>query len=505
MLSIYLPIFLIVAFYSLYYYFSRNFNYWKKKNVPGPKPTPFYGNLKQTALRKKNISVAFEEFYNAYPKEKYVGLYRMTTPCLLIRDLDIIKQIMIKDFDLFQDRGLEFSKSGLGQNLFHADGDTWSALRTRFTPVYTSGNLKNMFPLISSRANVFINHLVNKCKDPTELEMHGLVQKYTVSTIFACAFGVDIDYFHSDLDDGLKAVDKMVLTPTYANEFDMMYPGILRKLNVSIFPAKAIEFFENLVSNIITQRNGKPSGRGDFMDLVLQLRQKGEVQSTRGIEGTERKMLEITDDIIAGQAFVFYVGGYETSATTVAILMYYLAMYPEVQEKIIEEVDRVTAEHGGEITYDCLQDMKYLEKAFKETLRINPIVDPLQRQAKVNYKVPGTDLVIEKGQVIFVSARGIQRDEKYYPKPEVFDPSRFDSEIEGARHSCAYLPFGTGPRNCIGMRFGIIQSRMGVAKILSKFRVEACSKTELKIEPNRIISGPENGIHVRLVPRKSSN
>lgn len=93
----------------LYLYFTRHFNYWKKRNVPGPKPVPLFGNLMESALRKKNIGIVFKELYENFPNEKVVGIYRMTTPCLLIRDLDVIKNIMIKDFDVFVDRGVELS------------------------------------------------------------------------------------------------------------------------------------------------------------------------------------------------------------------------------------------------------------------------------------------------------------------------------------------------------------------------------------------------------------
>ncbi|XP_013140304.1 PREDICTED: cytochrome P450 6B2-like, partial [Papilio polytes] len=180
---------------SLYYYFTRTFIYWKERNIPGPKPLPFFGNIKDSALRSKHLTSVLQDIYNAYPNEKAVGVFRMTTPCLLLRDLDLIKQIMIKDFDQFVDRGLSFtaglnnaswigrslqsrnkttcwlitnrclnntgycilrpavSKEGLGFNLFHADTDTWKVLRNRFTPLFTSGKLKNMFYLMTEQGD----------------------------------------------------------------------------------------------------------------------------------------------------------------------------------------------------------------------------------------------------------------------------------------------------------------------------------------------------------------
>ncbi|KPJ21677.1 Cytochrome P450 6B1 [Papilio machaon] len=94
--------------------------------------------------------------------------------------------------------------------------------------------------------------------------------------------------------------------------------------------------------------------------------------------------------------------------------------------------------------------MTYLQQVFDETLRKYPIVDPLQRNAQTDCIIPGTNVTIKKGQTVLVNVLGIHYDPKYYPNPEKFDPERFSPENEKDRHSCAYLPFGTGPRNCIG-------------------------------------------------------
>ena len=447
MTLIYYPIVLLVIVYALYYYFTRTFNYWKSRNVPGPEPTVFFGNMKESALRRKNKGVEMQEIYDMYPNEKVVGIYRMTTPCLLIRDLEILKHIFVKDFEIFTDRGVEFSKQGLGQNLFHADGETWAALRNRFTPIFTSGKLKNMYYLMHQGADQFVDLVSKECESKKEFEIHSLLQTYTLSTISACAFGINYDSL-KDKMDALKLVDKFISEPSYANELDMMYPGLLASLNLSIIPSPIQKFFKNLVDNIIAQRNGKSSGRHDFMDLILELREMGEVNFSK--HGKNVANVEITDDVMAAQAFVFYMAGYETSATTMAYLMYQLALNPDIQNKLVVEIEEVIKAHNGEVTYDTIKDMKYMNKVFDETLRMYSIVEPLQRKAAIDYKVPGTDLVIEKNTTVLISPRGIQYDEKYYPKPEVFNPDRFDPEEVGKRHPCAYLPFGVGQRNCIG-------------------------------------------------------
>ncbi|KOB71358.1 Cytochrome P450 Cyp6b29 [Operophtera brumata] len=499
-------IYLFIAFatlaYALYLYFTRTFNHWKSRGIIGPEPLPFFGNLKETALRRKNITDVYKKFYDEFPNEKVVGMYRMTTPSLVLRDLDAIKNVMIKDFDVFVDRGVEFSKEGLGSNLFHSDGDTWRVLRNRFTPLFTSGKLKNMLHLMTERGESFLEYVGKVCGQQPDHEVHQLVQKYTMSTISACAFGLDIDTIHDQIDT-LKRIDELIFNSNYFEELDILYPGILKKLNTSLFPAFVTNFFYDLVNKVITERNGVAGNRKDFMDLILEMRQQGEVYGTKRNVDNKQLSVELTDDVIAAQAFVFYAAGYETSATTMCFLLYELAKNPDIQEKLHTEIIEVLKRHEGNMTYETLQDMTYMDKVFDETLRMYPIVDPVQRNALIDYKVPGTDIVIEKGTTVFVSISGIHHDAKYYPNPEKFDPERFSAENSRDRNYCAYMPFGVGPRNCIGMRFAKVQSRVCISKLLSKFRVEMSKNTpaQVKMNPKRNLMGPNGGIPLRIVKR----
>ncbi|XP_059061356.1 cytochrome P450 6B5-like [Achroia grisella] len=502
----YITLVIIAVIYSLYYYFTRTFKYWKDRDVSGPEPIPFFGNIKQSALRRQHGGEITTSIYHQYPNDKVVGIFRMTTPSLLIRDLDLIKQVMIKDFDEFSDRGIEFSKEGLGANLFHADTETWRVLRQRFTPLFTSGKLKNMMHLMVERGDQFIKYVEHIISNQAEHKIHNLIQRYTLATIAACAFGIDID----DLTDKnpiiktLHRIDREIFTQTFATEIDLMYPGLFKKLNMSIFPKYVSDFFTKLTRSVISERQGKPTNRRDFMDLILELREKKEIQYMKRNESDKESYLEMSEDIITAQSFIFFGAGYETSATTMSFLLYLLAKNPHIQEKLLEEIDKTLENHDGELTYDTIKDMTYLNKVFDETLRLFPLVEPLQRNAIVDYKIPGTDVVVRKNQMVLVSARGIHHDPKYYPNPEVFDPERFSPDVAAARHPCAYMPFGVGPRNCIGMRFAKMQSRICIIKLLSKFRVERSKNTmeEIKFDPMRVVIAPVDGIMLNIVRRK---
>lgn len=135
-----------------------------------------------------------------------------------------------------------------------------------------------------------------------------------------------------------------------------------------------------------------------------------------------------------------------------------------------------------------------------ETLRKHPIIPQLLRDTNQSYKVPNTDFVIEKGTSLLIPVHNIHHDADIYPEPEKFDPSRFEPEAINARHPFAYLPFGDGPRNCIGSRFGKMQAKIGIVSLLRSFRFGVSKKTEvpLELDTRSPTLNSKHGIHLKV-------
>lgn len=107
------------------------------------------------------------------------------------------------------------------------------------------------------------------------------------------------------------------------------------------------------------------------------------------------------------------------------------------------------------------------------------------RMCNKSFKIPGTDFVIQSGELLAIPILGIHMDSEYYPDPEKFDPERFSSENKAKRPPISFLPFGDGPRNCIGIRLGLLVSKVAVASIINKFRVTLNDKTTLPLKMNK--------------------
>ena len=161
-LAVYSVTVLITICICLYAYFTRNFNFWKQHGVTYVQPVPFLGNLKDVFLQKTSIGFFLKKLYHQYKGEKYIGIFSFDSPAIVIRDLDIIKNILVKDSQIFSDRLNEFDEKldpMASKALFVLKGQKWRYVRHNLSPTFTTGKMKNMFYLVEKSAQEFDKYL----------------------------------------------------------------------------------------------------------------------------------------------------------------------------------------------------------------------------------------------------------------------------------------------------------------------------------------------------------
>lgn len=206
---------------------------------------------------------------------------------------------------------------------------------------------------------------------------------------------------------------------------------------------------------------------------------------------------------MVAQVFLFFVGGFDTTSSVVSFAFFEMSKNKAVQKRLQNEIDEVLGRHNNKLTYESLQEMTYLEQVLEETLRMYPPGAGLFRMATKDYKIPGTDVVIEKGIPVFISVYGLHRDPKYFPNPDIFDPERFAPAAKSQIIPGTYIPFGEGPRNCIGMRLAQLQSRIGIVSVMSKFDMELSPdrSPDIVLKTNTGFMIAEGGINLILTSR----
>ncbi|XP_063621065.1 cytochrome P450 6B6-like [Cydia splendana] len=497
----------------VYYFGTRNHDYWAKRNVKHDPPVFLFGNNFKGFFGRKSFTEIANDLYNRFPNERVVGYYRGSTPELYIRDPDIVRNILSNDFAYFYPRGLgrKPEVEPLLANLFHADGDLWKLMRQRLTPAFTTARLKAMFPLVVRCAERLQGVAREAAARPGACDVRELMARFTTEFIGACGFGVETDSLVNE-DSHFRKIGRLMFFRPIPVVLKLMMWELFPPLRsfIHVFDRKLDASLFDFVNNIRDVRQCKPSGRHDFIDLLLELEVKGKIVGEsiehRNPDGTPVTVdMEMDLKMMVAQVFIFFGAGFETSSSATSYTLHQLAFKPELQLKIQLEIDEVLKKYDNKLCYDAVAEMTLLSMAFKEALRMFPSLGVLNRKCARPYTFPELGLTVDPGVKIVVPVEALQNDEKYFDNPRDFQPERFTPEEVKKRHKYVYLPFGDGPRACIGLRLGEMQSLVGLAAVLQVCSV-APAPTTRRVPPvdptSNVVQTVRGGLPVQLTVRQ---
>ncbi|EFA05683.1 cytochrome P450 6a2 [Tribolium castaneum] len=476
-------------------YFKWCHQYWEKLNLPSLPPSIPFG----TSLGPKgHFGLRMKHIYDKMRQKgwKHGGIYLMQRPFYVVVDLDYVKNIMTKDFHHFSDRGIFHNEKAdpLSAHLFNISGPKWRNLRSKLTPTFTSGKMKLMFQTLLDCEVNLRKQVEQHYEAKKPIDIKEVLGCFTTDIIGSCAFGLDCNSFKEENSPfrvyGRRVFDRSGFIRTLKRTFASNFPNLAKLVNIALVPRDISDFFINIVKDTVEYREKNKIVRNDFLQLLLDLKTE-----ESGNDGTA-----LTFEEIAAQSFVFFIAGFETSSTTMAFALYELARHQDIQDQVRDEIESVLKKYDGKITYEAIQEMSFLGQVIDEALRMYPPGPLVPRRCVKDYKVPNTDVVIEKGVMVLIPILGIHYDEKYYPDPEKFDPERFSEENKALRHSYAHIPFGEGPRICIGLRFGLMQSKVGLVSLLRNFKFTVNEKTQepLKMKTNSLVLAVEGEIWLNV-------
>ncbi|XP_072799381.1 cytochrome P450 3A29-like isoform X1 [Vicugna pacos] len=376
-----------------------------------------------------------------------------------------------------------------------AEDEQWKRVRTLLSPTFTSGKLKEMFPIIGQYGDVLVRNMRKEAEKGNPVTMKDIFGAYSMDVITSTAFGVNVDSLNNPQDPFVENskkllrfnfLDPFLLTIIF---FPFLTP-VCEALNISLFPRSVVNFFTKSVKRMKENRlKDKQKHRVDFLQLMINSQNSKET-------GTHKAL---TDLEIVAQGIIFIFAGYETTSNSLSFIMYELATHPDVQQKLQEEID-ATFPNKAPPTYDGLLQMEYLDMVVNETLRIFPLAGRLERVCKKDVEING--VFVPKGTVVMVPVYALHKDPELWTEPEEFRPERFSKKNQDSINPYTYLPFGTGPRNCIGMRFAMMNMKLALTKVLQNFSFKPCKETQIPLElGTQGLLQPKKPIILKVVPR----
>ncbi|XP_078683107.1 cytochrome P450 3A8-like [Branchiostoma floridae x Branchiostoma belcheri] len=497
---------LLLALLAVLFYLYAVHPLWtfKKMGIPGPTPLPLVGNLwswTTVGIWNADASRQRVEQYG-----KVYGFFFGRTPTLIISDREMLREIFVKKFHALTNRASENltldTKPG-GRMLTNLRDEDWKDVRSTLSPAFSGGKLKMMGPAINTCADQLVQNIAKFAETGESFDTKELTGAFTMDVIARTAFGTEIDSQRNPQDPfvimGRKAFNIGFRNPMFL--LFVMFPTIMKPimewLNVDMFPTDATSFFYGIFDQLmgIRQKSGE-KGRVDFMQLMMDAHKDTDEEAEEGVKSHGQKRALTRDDIVAN-GFLFFVAGYETTATTMAFVLYNFALNQEEQEKAREEIKNIMQDREL-VDYEAVHEMSYLEMCCMETLRMYPPVSDIGRM--VNEEVKVQWLTIPKDMFVMVPVLAIHYDPGRWPEPKNFIPERFTKEAREKRDPYDWLPFGAGPRNCIGMRLAMMELKVGVAKILMEYRIMTAPDTDipLKMKKGNQFPTPENGVRLKV-------
>ncbi|CAG9854551.1 unnamed protein product [Phyllotreta striolata] len=504
----------IILVFIIYYYTVKPMKYWKKKGVKQTTPYWLFGNSFSFICRLKSLTDFLQECYREHKNERYFGIYLFTAPILVIRDPDLIKQIAIRDCQHFADhvQMVPVNDPLWSKNLISLSGQKWHDMRPIVSSNFTNSKMKAMFVLISEAAQTFVEYVTKK-HGLFEFEAESFLSRFSADVISSTAFGFKTNSLQDPNNEfyktgkGVSSISSLRANLVMIGQ--ILCPKLCEALDIQFFSKKDRLFFMNIINNNVKEREEQGIIRPDLVNLLLQARKGIKTKNendTPDVNTGKSVQNEITNVDIAAHAVVFIIAGFDSNTTLAAFMSYELAVQPDIQDKLRKEIRDTFKKVGGNLTYEALNKMKYMDMVISETMRKWLNFTVTDRLCTKTYVIEPqtaneTALTLEPGTRIWFPIHAIHNDPEYYEDPDKFDPERFSDENKSKINISTYFPFGIGPRICVGPKFAYLQTKILFYYLLLNMEIVVTAKT--KIPPQRARNGigftsAEGGLHLGL-------
>lgn len=524
-----------LVLYYIYFRISRRHLIELAEKIPGPAGLPLVGNALELIGSSDAI---FRKFYErSFEFDQVIKLW--IGPKLVVFLIDPRDVEVILSSNVYIDKSSEyrFFKPWLGNGLLISSGQKWRAHRKLIAPTFHLNVLKSFIDLFNANSHCVVEKM--RKEGNKEFDIHDYMSETTVEILLETAMGVSKTTQDKSGYEYAMAVMKMCdilhlrhtkvwLRPdwlfnlTKYSKDQMRLLDIIHGLTKKVIQRKKEDYksgkravinptIENRTSEKDTKNTiaveglsfGQAAGLKDdldaddndvgekrrlaFLDLLVESAQKGVV---------------LNDQEVKEQVDTIMFEGHDTTAAGSSFFLSMMGCHPEIQEKVIQELDEIFGDSDRPATFQDTLEMKYLERCLMETLRMYPPVPIIAREVKTDLKLASGDYIVPAGCTVVVATIKLHRQPNIYPNPDVFNPDNFLPEKTANRHYYAFVPFSAGPRSCVGRKYAMLKLKILLSTILRNFRVQSTVKEcDFRLQADIILKRAE-GFKVKLEPRR---
>ncbi|HEY1956644.1 MAG TPA: cytochrome P450 [Polyangiaceae bacterium] len=398
-------------------------------------------------------------------------------PVLMASSPALAHELLVQKNDSFiKSAGLSiFAKPLLGEGLLTSEHDEHKKQRKMMAPLFAHKRIASYAGVMAERAEKMGRELATRQRADVADAMMRVTLEIVGKTLFDAELGGDADDIGDALTDSMtemmNAMVRLVPLPP-----SVPTPGNLRMRD-------AVRRLDEIVYRLIRERRASGIDRGDLLGMLLATKH-------------EDDQSPLSDKEIRDQSMTLMLAGHETTANALSWTLYELARTPDARARVEREIDAAVGKRR--VTTDDLKNLPLTLQAIKESMRLHPPAYVIGRQATCEVTLGGVK--VPEGRVVLLNVAGMHRRAELFPDPDRFDLDRLSPEREKKLPQLSYMPFGAGPRVCIGNHFALMESHVMLATLMQHVRISLESEREIESEP-LVTLRPKGGFQARIAPR----
>jgi cytochrome P450 len=443
-----------------------------QKSVHFLKGAPLLGNLPDFTKDRLGL------FQRMAHTADVCGIHFGPFPGIFFNKPEHVQSILVQHAYAF-DKGPivhKIVRPAIGNGIVCSEGDFHRHQRKLMAPAFQPRQIANYAEIVGH----YGEKTLQTWADGAVIDLNQHMSSMTMSVIGKILFDADVFTSTGELGGAMLTAFEYVsraIPSLFKLPYSWPLPHHLRM-------RKATTLLHSHIQRFINERRANPDKRRDFLSLLLDARDEHD-QS-------------MSDEQVMTECLTLFGAGYETTAAALCWSWYLLCQHPEIYRKVQQEVDSVL--QGRTPTYADLEQLPYCLQVLKEALRLYPPAYATYRRALNDIEIDGYH--IPKNWAVFIAPYTLHRREDIFPQPETFDPERFAPEQEKLLPRYAYVPFGAGPRICLGLYFSLMEGHLLLATLAQRVNFTLLSDSTPKLDlAKRLVLRPAGNLYATVRKR----